>query len=141
MQDRTLHATHAWNRQNPTLAPLDEIEARCTARLETYPETLQHTGIEDTPLRLLDELDTIDRECIAACHEHSRDTAPCGPGRRERAAHDPNVAYPGLAPIGIDEGLARFAAWYLATGRSIAAGTSGSSGRTECRSAARPFPS
>lgn len=92
MQDSPLHGTDARNRQNPALAALDEIGARCSALLETFPETLCHTGIEETVRLLLEELGTIDREGIAARYEHSQDTAPCGPGRRERAAPDPTLA-------------------------------------------------
>lgn len=65
---------------------------------------------------------------------------PAAPG--EVMADSENVTHPGLeAPTGLAEGLARFAAWYLATGRGIAAGTSGSSGRTGCRFGTRLFPS
>ena len=90
MQDSTLHATRVRDRQNPALAALDEIGIRCSALLETFPETLRHTGIEETVRLLLEELDTIDRECIEARYENSRDMAPCGTGRRDRAAPDPN---------------------------------------------------
>ena len=92
MQDSPLHGTRARNRQNPALAALDEIKTRCDTLLETFPETLRHTGIGETVWLLLEELDTIDRGCIAQRYENSRDTAPCEPGRGERAAPDPDLA-------------------------------------------------
>lgn len=92
MQDRTLHGTCARNRQNPALAALDEIKTRCDALLETFPETLRHTGIGETVWLLLEELDTIDRGCIAQRYEHSRDTAPYEPDQSDRAEPDPTRA-------------------------------------------------
>ncbi len=42
------------------------------------------------PVRLLlEELDTIDRECIEARYENSRDMTPCEPDRRHWEAPDP----------------------------------------------------
>lgn len=65
---------------------------------------------------------------------------PAAPG--EVIADSENVRHPGLeAPTALDKGLARFAAWYLATGRAIVAGASGSSGRPGGRSGARSVPS
>ena len=89
MQDSTLHATGTRNRQNPVLAALDEIGFRCSVLLQTYPETLRHTGIEETLHLLLEEIDTIEREYSEARHENARDLAPCGTGRTDRAAPDP----------------------------------------------------